>query len=137
MKAEKKKLYEVVSVEKELPELNKKVAVIGEGKASNPQMGGAYLFVTHRQEVSEKYSRIVDDNGFMYSRYVNSWLKELPEGYYFTPDELEEFLKETLRKGVNIGLKNVEPPRFENDCNFNPTKAVKECERYLSSLNIK
>jgi hypothetical protein len=56
------------------------------------------------------------------------WLDESPQ-----PDKDAE-IKEALRVGVNIGMQNVEKPRFEGDYNFNQAKALKECDEYLKSL---
>jgi hypothetical protein len=79
----------------------------------------------------------------------NQWTKH-GEGEYITTSELFKIytashpespqpdkdaeIKEALRVGVNIGMQNVEKPRFEGDYNFNQAKALKECDEYLKSL---
>jgi hypothetical protein len=56
------------------------------------------------------------------------------EGYKESGGFSEEDMREALRVGVNIGMQNVNKPRFENDFNFDQEKAIQECDDYLQSL---
>jgi len=66
-----------ISVKDSLPDFDVKVLVWGEAKGMNPQMGGAYPFVTYRRDFSKtkhqrEYDRMVDENKF-YAAYVTHW----------------------------------------------------------------
>lgn len=74
---------EWISVKDKLPEFDKKVLVFGEQKGMNPQMGGAYISIAKRQDLSKtsvsKNSRSMqDDNQFSFMNYVTHWMP-LPE----------------------------------------------------------
>lgn len=45
-----------------------------------------------------------------------------------------EDVKEALRIGVNIGMSNVQEPRFEGDYNFNQDNALLQCDEYIKSV---
>jgi hypothetical protein len=61
-----------VSVEERLPDFDVKVLVWGEAKGMNPQMGGAYQFITTRRDIAGKFDRMLDSNKF-YAAYVTHW----------------------------------------------------------------
>jgi len=71
-----------IRVEDELPEYGEKVLVRGEQKGMNPQMGGAYTFITQRVDlkgtsVEKHIDRMLDENHFN-ANYVTHW-QPLPE----------------------------------------------------------
>ncbi len=71
-----------ISVEDDLPEFDKKVLVFGESKGMNPQMGGAYIALAKRQDLTKTSmakdaERYQDENQFSQMRYVTHW-KPLP-----------------------------------------------------------
>lgn len=45
-------------------------------------------------------------------------------------------IKDALRNGVNIGMKNVEQPRYEGDFNFNQQQSIEDCKQYLKQLSV-
>lgn len=72
-----------ISVEDRLPDFDKKVLVFGEEKAMNPQMGGAYICFSVRQDLSKtglkhQADRYQCDNQFKLMRYVTHW-QPLPQ----------------------------------------------------------
>ncbi len=77
------KLGKWISVHKRLPEFDKKVLVFGEQKGMNPQMGGAYICIAKRQDLSKTsiYASVrnyQDENQFSGMGYVLFW-QPLPE----------------------------------------------------------
>ena len=68
-----------VRVEDGLPEFGVKVLVFGESKGMNPQMGGAYIVLSQRQDLTgtqlEKAAyRYQDENNFRNMVYVTHWM---------------------------------------------------------------
>jgi hypothetical protein len=66
-----------ISVEDELPDYGVKVLVRGEQKGMNPQMGGAYTFITDRRNLKgtsleKQIDRLLDENHF-HANYVTHW----------------------------------------------------------------
>lgn len=75
---EGQQLTEWISVKDKLPDYDLKVIVWGEAKGMNPQMGGAYPFITKRVDFSgskhlSQYDRMLDENKFQAS-YVTHWM---------------------------------------------------------------
>lgn len=72
-----------ISVEDRLPEYEEKVLVIGEQKGMNPQMGGAYTFITQRKNLKgtsaeKQIDRLLDKNHF-HANYVTHWMPLPPK----------------------------------------------------------
>lgn len=44
---------------------------------------------------------------------------------------------QALKTGVNIGMQNVNEPRYKGDFNFDQKKCIRECMEYLQRLGIK
>ena len=72
-----------IDVNDKLPDYDVKVLVFGEQKGMNPQMGGAYISIARRQDLSKTSvakdaSRMQDENQFSFMSYVTHWMP-LPE----------------------------------------------------------
>ncbi len=72
-------LKDWISVEDGLPDFDIKVLVMGEGKGMNPQMGGAYISIARRQDLSKTSmakdaARYQDKNQFSSMNYVTHWM---------------------------------------------------------------
>jgi hypothetical protein len=66
-----------ISVEDRLPEYGQKFLVMGEAKGMNPQMGGAYVFISQRLDLKgtlleKQAERHVEENHFR-AQYVTHW----------------------------------------------------------------
>lgn len=68
-----------IDVNDRLPDENVKVLVFGEQMGMNPQMGGAYVFVTERIKLSYQKHNLhlrnqFDKNDFRRASYVTHWM---------------------------------------------------------------
>jgi hypothetical protein len=67
-----------ISVKDFLPEENVNVLVFGEQKGMNPNMGGAYIFITKREVLKYQNHNLhlrnqYDENNFKSASYVLKW----------------------------------------------------------------
>lgn len=72
-----------IKVSDRLPDYNIEVLVFGERKRMNPQMGGAYIQISKRQNLDGNFTlreieRMQDKNEFSLMQYVTHWMP-LPE----------------------------------------------------------
>jgi len=72
-----------IKVSDRLPDYNIEVLVFGERKRMNPQMGGAYIQISKRQNLDGNFTlreieRMQDENEFSLMQYVTHWMP-LPE----------------------------------------------------------
>jgi hypothetical protein len=72
---------EWIPVSERLPDFDVKVLVFGEQIGMNPQMGGAYISISKRQELGGRVRNghlMQDENQFSLMSYVTHWMP-LPE----------------------------------------------------------